>query len=947
MGNTRARRRIASAVVLSAVVGSAGYAAMITVTESSPTTHPMPPNTNGRVVFSIRNDATTPLTIGTIGVSAVASVDCVKFGPITPLGASMPAPVTIAAGDQAQFESKLLSPAAGSASCTFDIHDSSLAMIGSVTLTSIVGGDETDLQPRLMQLKPRKGSAYEEQRVLLQNYTGGTLAPSNYGLQIIGANASWLAFSDPNCMSATPQQCKPTSSLADGSGALFNVRCTPMAMGSAAGQIVAFQNGSAMMIGSASFTCFAPPTPPQIMVANPGKLVSIYTPPLVEGSGSAMVISSMGSGAPEVLVSATLTGPAGIYFKGCTSATSCMFAPAKMLPFALPVYCTPPDVGMLSATLQVNGLASSDTASVSCFGASTAPWIRVTPAMLDAPDTVVGQTSNAGNITIENLGDTALTNVVITADASWSVNACTMAMPCTIVKGTPKIVAVTFAPQAFGPITTDASVTSNDTVHGTQFVQLNGLGVGSRLVQVTPPPGDMISIGPIGRNQLVTRDITVRDDGNRNIDIAAALTGDAPLSITPAQQNGVGSGAETTFTVRCQSATAGTFTGSATISSTQVYEGSPIDIGVSCDVAMTSLQVNPTQFDFGEVRVGAPEKMIEVDLTNPGPDPTLNVTAVALSGSRPGLSLDNGFLGQSHPLGSGATLMEKPIVKLVPMKETDLTGTSFNVTVDGDTLTFPILGKVVKPASYVTPTRLDLGTICVGSTTSGLEMLVNSGTATLQVKAPTMTPSQQFTTQSSLPAALAAGDHADVEVKPDTSKAGDLHSVLTIEDDVPSKYDVDVDVSIIDTGTALSPRALSFGTIHAGNTSPELTITLENCGLEPAPITIAKVSAQHGASSAWQVSPPPGFSRTLGTHERQTIAVAFSPKSVGDYAAQLGVDVSGERQIVMLVGHGGGDQDKTTSFYACANCSTGSPLGLVPLTGVVLVIILRRRRGSS
>jgi uncharacterized protein (TIGR03382 family) len=285
-------------------------------------------------------------------------------------------------------------------------------------------------------------------------------------------------------------------------------------------------------------------------------------------------------------------------------------------------------------------------------------------------------------------------------------------------------------------------------------------------------------------------------------------------------------------------------------------------------------------------------------------------------------------------------------ITLAPAHDADLAGANFVVHVDGTTLSYPITGKVVTPHSRIAPAQLDLGTACVGEQISGSEMLINDGTATLRVEPPSMDHSflPLFDNPSTYPTDLAPGKSATISITPATSTSGPMHGTLTWSDNVPDTYTVDVDLTYIADGTAVSPSQLDFGNVFLSTEAFRQAIVLENCGADVTMVTIKGLTATQGSSSAWNASPrPSSMPFTLAPREKLTISTGFSPKSRGVYRAHLDLDLNGTPQSVDLVGEGIGLDPDKTSFYACACSGPGAPQAAWPFV-LVLVVVLRRRR---
>ncbi|MGE5187323.1 MAG: choice-of-anchor D domain-containing protein [Acidobacteriota bacterium] len=946
MGRNRAR---AAAVVIGTTLASVAYA-QLTVTSNPATTDPAPIGTTAYVVVTLRNTSPTDLVeIDSIMPDPAKPVGCnatftTMFAPVVGMY-----PVTLMPGEQAQFFVDAVGSASSTTGCPFDVTTAN-----AVADTTFGVQLQVSAAPRTIQVQPlvndfgtvAMGSS-EDQYIFVENL--GTGPVSGYTATLTNANA----FSFPDCGSAS--SCTLGTVNADGYQPV-RVRCSPPAIGPQTGMVVVYAAsaavGSDMMVtcngGSAGGTGAITVSP---------KPLDIMTSPMATGSAFA-TIDQTGSGVSWT--GAQITGADASYFAFADPACpgggqTCTPSTPPMLPYLLGVECTPPDSTTRSATLTVGGQNGStntfDTTQLNCIPSGGGPHIVVSPLMIAPPSLAVGQSEGPYSVLVQNTGGGVLTvtgAIMGTGAGDWTADSC-IAATCMIGSGSSTSIGVTFAPQAYGNRDAQLVLDNNDTTPGDspQIVNLYGSASGGVLA-VTDPVSGELAFGTLPRNQLAQQPITAANQGNATIDVVVSA-GAAAFQTATSGFSLLG-GMANTFQAGCMSATPGNYDSYITLTSANAYAGSPAQVHVTCTVAPTDVQVTPTSFDFGEVRIHAQPAAKDVAITNPTAS-AVHVTRIALDASRAGLALAGGFTGDMT-LAAGGTLMAT--LTLTPDAEVDLAGVNLAIDVDGVALSFPITGKVVTPHSSITPAKLDLGTACLGTSPTGIAMLVNDGTATLAVQAPVMDQSfvAMFDSPTSYPAALAPGGHAATSIRPmSTANAGALHGTLSWIDDVPSSYAVDVDVSFIAAGTALSPSALSFGAIEVNNASPLQEITLQNCDPDPVTVAIVGVEPSSGTADAWAIAPAPGYMKTLAAHEKLTIDAQFAPKQRGSFQAKLKLTANGAPLTVTLTGSATSQSLLHTDFYACSCDSPGAGAGgwLVALA-IVLVVVprpWRRRRGSS
>lgn len=470
------------------------------------------------------------------------------------------------------------------------------------------------------------------------------------------------------------------------------------------------------------------------------------------------------------------------------------------------------------------------------------------------------------------------------------------------------------------------------------------------ILKVTRPASFELDFGTIARGQLASRDVSIHNAGGAPLQIALGAPGGpftAPMEVS------IAPGATATFAVACRSQTPLAPTEAALPLVSNAEQANTAELALRCAVADTRLAITPGALDLAEVRRGGAAATLAITLENPGPGPML-LEDVHLTGAPAALRLQPEAT-VNRPLAAGEAL--QLALTLAPSAELELAGARLAIRVDGVDLELPIAGKVVTPSARVSPAALDLGTACVGTQVTGAVRLLNTGTATLTMQRPAM--DQAFATllehPVDYPAPLAPGTAATAGVVPETSMIGTITGTLTWDVDAPAgPFSVPVTLRYIDAGTAISPRALIFGSIDVSQASPRQTITLENCNPQPVHLAIEGVTATEGSADAWDVMPRED-ERTLGPRDKLQLTAVFRPRRAGHYAARLHVAIDGVPAEIELSGDALGGPDEPTSFYACT-CSSGGGGGGggagdavrgAPLAAAVLIVIRRRRRSCS
>jgi hypothetical protein len=928
-----------------AVATTTAYAQLVITPATAPTNGFIPASTPSKVVFSIRNTSATSVDITGFAPQAMApGCTGVTIGRLDNPGMQA---VTLAPNQQQQYVATSTGFATpGTYDCAFDITSNPL--LGATVTTSFkvsATPSQGNVQPTVMSFGSQSAPSFEVQKLVIENLTGAaTFAFASINNDFANKFSFANGCSGHSCNFSLPL-----------TGAQVDIKCTPTTTDNNTASLDLYGSGGggsgsgSNYLGTISLQCDAygnaiqvNPKPLAIMPSGFGQI----------GTGTAMVTSVVGSG--------TLTGAfissSDVTFKiqSC-NAQSCNFGSGMMLPQTLTIECQGKTT-QTSGTLTVYGSdVGSDSTTITCTSTGSPGVLDVSPTTIDMGMVDVGASGSQMTVTLRNTGGSPLSGVYVTfptVNASdWTVtSACSIASPCTLQMGETKPVLVDFHPTARNDRSSSFSVTAPGGGSGSG----SGIGSGMAINEVnvsllgTGAGGElsaaplMLDFGTIPKSQPFTRMFTVSNIGNKAF-TADVSTPTAPYSITPSSSQIVSPGTPQSYTVTCQSATASASNDASIGVTSDAYANPNATINLKCSIADTMITVMPQQFDFGEVRIGSPTKMINVTVNNPG-TVAAHISSMSLRDSRIGLSLMPPMTDITLQPGQSTTA----VMQLTTLGESVLDGEFLDIDVDNEMLSLPVTGRVVTAHSRIAPAALDLGTACVGSQITGTVMLINDGTAMLKVEQPRM--DMAFSAASppgvSYPSTLPAGMSIMATVSPAMSASGELAGTLTWEDDVPSNYMVPVMLDYVSEGTAVSPAVLDFGAIRVEDNAPPQHITLENCDAIETTVSIKTITTKNSPVGAWRLDPRLGYTKQLMPHDKQGITVTFAPPARGRYEADLVVEANGKLSKIHLIGDATGQGFDDTSFYACG-CSGGfAPGGGAPIL-IALGFIVRRRRGSS
>ncbi|MBA2539478.1 MAG: choice-of-anchor D domain-containing protein [Deltaproteobacteria bacterium] len=610
-------------------------------------------------------------------------------------------------------------------------------------------------------------------------------------------------------------------------------------------------------------------------------------------------------------------------------------------------------LALLIAWLAIGcGSPTSSVVSMSTLDAGTGASF-VVPASVGRISAAVNGTTPATLVVTNNGSDALMITVALDTNANsahWEALECTTSA-CPLPAGQTLNIDLNFSPTEHGDLDTTIEVFGPPAI-GSQTVSLFGTGVGGKL-RVDQPPAPMFEhdFGTIAKNQLVAFQVEMTNIGNDDLEVTpGAVVAPFGVASTPVS---ISEGGPGVFDITCMSGTAMTQQTATVTLATDAYDQNTPSVAVKCAIANTTIIVtNPLAFQ--ELRTGDTPGEVEVLITNPPGGGTVTINKIELVGAPNALTLTKPVV--PAPLADGAQLMAK--LALATAEDLVLENVTLEVEIleggEPATLELPVTGKVGTPNAVVLPTRLDLGSVCVGTPAAGEIAMTNIGTATLKMQRPTMDSAAfvpLFTNPTDYPvdgAPLLPGDKATVGVMPTSTASGLQEGNLVWVVDAPgSPFTTAVSLTILMEGTAVSPGSLMFGA--AAITEPprmQQTITLENCGPDASTVRYGGVTAEQGTADAWVVEPPTQ-QRELLPDETMRVRVSFAPNQPGFHRARLAISVDGSESIIILEGDATGVLPGETSFYACGCSGSADPERGWPILLAFVFVVTRRRRATT
>jgi hypothetical protein len=304
--------------------------------------------------------------------------------------------------------------------------------------------------------------------------------------------------------------------------------------------------------------------------------------------------------------------------------------------------------------------------------------------------------------------------------------------------------------------------------------------------------------------------------------------------------------------------------------------------------------VNPTNLDFGTIKVGSHSQPQTAKLTNIA-GTALKIDSISIGGDPADFSETN-HCGKRLPPHGSCTIK----VTFSPKKAGVLSASLEIKYGGGSVLDVALTGTGLQGTVSLTPSQITFPLQLVGTTSSEqTATLTNTGTQTVNIS--NIQTTGPFGESNNCPAALPPNNSCKIQVTFTPTQKGDVKGALEVTDDAqgsPQK------VALTGTGTVvkLSASNVNFGDQKVGTKSSAVPIKLTNVGTVALAISqIALTGNDPGdfsESNDCGNSVPPGGSCT--------IKVKFAPQKKGQRSADLSItdDGGGSPQQVGLFGNG-------------------------------------------
>jgi hypothetical protein len=225
------------------------------------------------------------------------------------------------------------------------------------------------------------------------------------------------------------------------------------------------------------------------------------------------------------------------------------------------------------------------------------------------------------------------------------------------------------------------------------------------------------------------------------------------------------------------------------------------------------------------------------------------------------------------------------------------------------------------PAIQVSSTSISFGNDVVGSNSSQLLVITNTGAATLTITQVNETGSAFSVSGYTLPLSVNAGNQTTITVAFLPTSVGAVSGNISIVSNAPTSP---TSVGLSGTGIAatftlgISPASLSFGNVTTNTSSTPQDVTITNTGNSKVAISLITLSGS-GYSMTGGSAPV-----TLIPSQNLVLTIQFSPTAAGSVSGSISIvsNASGSPASVSLSGTGVAPVQHTVALSWTASTST-------------------------
>ncbi len=673
-------------------------------------------------------------------------------------------PFTIDAGQSQSFNVTYSPTAAGTSSGTISVNSNVAMTVGPNGRTKTHRNDTQAVSTTIAVSGTATGSSV------------GTLAPNpssvNFGSVQVNANASsTVVLQNTGSASVTISQAAVTgngftltgisasATIPAGQSASFSVNFAPKTTGSATGNIAITSNASNPSLNLAlSGSAVAPGS-----LTTGSSVIAFGTVQVGQNQKQTATITNSG-GSSVTISSASITGT-GFTLSGIT--TPLTLPAGQSTTFS--VTFAPLTATSASGTVSVASNAPGSPLTWTLSGSGvTAGAITASPSSLSFGTVQTGANKSIQE-TLTNSGGTSINITQLSATGAYSVTGATL--PISLAAGASTTFNVLFAPASSGVANSTLTVTSNAS-NPSLSIPLSGTGAAPGSLAAGTSP---LSFGTVTVGQSTTLSETITNSGGSTVTVSQVSASGTGYSVSVAVPFTLAAGASKSFNVTFAPASAGTPSGTLTVTSDASNPSLSVPLS-GTGAAPGSITAGTSPLSFGTVTVGQSKTLSET-ITNSGGS-TVAVSQVSASGTGYSVSVAVPFT-----LTAGASKSFN--VTFAPASAGTPSGT-LTVTSDAPnpTLTVALTGTAPTAGTLAAGTSpLSFGSVTVGQSKSLSETLTNSGGTTVTVSQLSASGTGYSVSGVAVPFTLAAGASKSFNVVFAPISAGTLSGTLTATSD--------------------------------------------------------------------------------------------------------------------------------------------------------------------
>ncbi len=692
-------------------------------------------------------------------------------------------------------------------------------------------------------------------------------------------------------------------SMATGQTGSLTVAVTPTATGSITGTMTV-QGSDGSSPASVNLTANAAPSGPQISLSSSS--VQFGTVAVNSTVNSNVTVANNGSADLTIsLISVT-----GADFGESGLSTPKTISAGQSATMGLSFKPTAAGAASGSVTITSNDPNNPTvTVSLDGTGSTTAGGqLQSNPTALSFGNVATGSSSTK-QITLSNPSSVAVQISSITATgAGLSVNG--ISFPWTLNPSATVNFNVVFAPTSAGSVTGSVKVTSN--ANGSPMtIAVTGTGVQSGL-SVSPAS---FNFGSVVDGQTKSQTFTLTNTGNTSLTISQLAVSGVGYSVTGLNPpSNLAAGASTTFSAVFAPTTAGSLTGSVTVTSTAPNSPATVSLSGTGVASTVNISANPTSLSFGNVNAGSSSSKTVV-LTNSG-NSSITISQVTVSAKD---VTESGF---TLPITLSAGQTQTMNVQFNPTAAENVAGNITITNSQGSSTVIPVNGTGLQAGISLTPSSASFGNVAVGAANSQTIQISNTGNATLTITQAGVTGAGFSTSGLGLPLSVNPGQSSTFNAQFQPASTGSVSGSISIVSNAPGSPSV---VSLTGTGIAatqtlsFSTLTVSFGNVNTGSSGTQ-TETITNTG--NSNVQISQITASGTGFSLSGASTPV----TLTPSQALTFSVVFSPTSAGSASGTVTVtsNATGSPATITLSGTGVQSTPHTVALSWTASTSTVS-----------------------